>query len=69
MKTNIGSADRWIRVIIGLGILALGFTFKRWWGLIGLLPLATAAIGFCGLYAVLGVNTCGTDRSEVSHTS
>jgi hypothetical protein len=69
MKTNIGSADRWIRVIIGLGILALGFTFKSWWGLIGLLPLATATISFCGLYAVLGISTCTTDQTEVTHTS
>jgi hypothetical protein len=68
MKRNIGSADRWIRVIIGLGILALGFTFKSWWGLIGLLPLATAAISFCGLYAVLGISTCTTAQSKVSHT-
>jgi hypothetical protein len=69
MKTNIGSADRWIRVIIGLGILALGFTFKSWWGLIGLLPLATATISFCGLYAVLGISTCTTDQAKISHTS
>ena len=58
MKTNMGSTDRWIRVIIGLGILALGFTFKSWWGLIGLLPLATATVGYCGLYTLLGLNTC-----------
>jgi hypothetical protein len=69
MKSNIGSVDRWIRVIIGLGILVLGFTFKSWWGLIGLLPLATAAISFCGLYAVLGLSTCASDRAKVSHTS
>jgi hypothetical protein len=69
MKTNIGSADRWIRAIIGLGILALGFTFKSWWGLIGLLPLATAMIGYCGLYSLLGFSTCATDPSKVSHAS
>ena len=69
MKANMGSADRWIRVIIGLGILALGFTFKSWWGLIGLLPLATAAFGFCGLYTLLGVNTRGRKSSSVPHAS
>jgi hypothetical protein len=57
MKGNMGKADRWIRVIIGLGILALGLTFKSWWGLIGIIPLATAAFGFCGLYTLLGINT------------
>jgi hypothetical protein len=62
MKKNIGSTDRWIRIIIGLGILALGLAFKSWWGLLGLLPLATAAIGYCGLYTLLGVNTCRTKQ-------
>jgi amino acid permease len=69
MKPNIGSVDRWIRAIIGLGILALGFTFKSWWGLIGLLPLATAVISFCGLYALLGISTCASNQAKVSHTS
>jgi hypothetical protein len=64
MKANIGSTDRWIRGIVGLGILAMGFTFKSWWGLIGLLPLLTAAIGWCGLYAILGINTCATKRAD-----
>jgi hypothetical protein len=65
MKGNMGKADRWIRVIIGLGILALGLTFKSWWGLIGIIPLATAAFGFCGLYALLGINT---DRAKATMT-
>jgi hypothetical protein len=69
MKKNVGSVDRWIRVILGLGILALGFTFKSWWGLIGLLPLATAAISFCGLYALLGISTCDTGAAKVSQSS
>jgi hypothetical protein len=57
MKTNVGSTDRWIRVIIGLGILALGFSFKSWWGLIGIIPIATAGLRFCALYTFCGVNT------------
>ena len=69
MKKNIGTTDRWIRVMIGLGILALGLTFKSWWGLVGFLPLATAAISFCGLYAVLGLSTCATGQAKATHTS
>ena len=69
MKPNIGSADRWIRVLIGLGILAFGFILKSWWGLIGLLPLATAAISFCGLYAMLGLSTCASDEANVTPSS
>lgn len=61
MKANVGSLDRALRVVIGLALLAL-FVFAeaplRWWGLIGVVPLLTAALGFCPLYALLGVSTC-----------
>ena len=59
MKTNIGRADRIIRVFIGLALLGAGLAFQSWWGLIGLLPLATAAVGWCWLYALLGTSTLG----------
>jgi amino acid permease len=69
MKANIGSTDRWIRVIIGFGILALGVAFKSWWGLIGLIPIATATIRYCGLYSVCGMDTTSGAKSNTSHTS
>ncbi len=34
MKANVGSADRIIRFILGVIILALGFYFKSWWGVL-----------------------------------
>ena len=46
MKLNIGSVDRWARVVLGLVIGAAGFYFKSWFGLIGLVPLVTAMIGW-----------------------
>ena len=58
MKTNVGKIDRIIRAIIGVVIIILGIYFKSWWGLIGLIPLAVAAIGFCPLYVPLKINTC-----------
>ena len=45
MTRNVGSADRIIRVVLGLIILGLGIYFGSWLGLIGLIPLGTAAIG------------------------
>lgn len=63
MKANVGSIDRVVRVIIGIGLLSLVFVLDgsaRWLGLIGVIPLGTALIGYCPLYSVLGVNTCGT---------
>jgi hypothetical protein len=44
MKTNVGTADRVIRIVAGLALLSLVFILEssaRWWGLVGLLPLAT----------------------------
>ena len=32
------------------------------WGWIGVVPLATAALGWCPLYTVLGINTCGLKK-------
>jgi len=48
MKTNVGSFDRTIRVIAGVAILSLWIFLDgdaRWFALIGLVPLATAATG------------------------
>lgn len=58
MKTNVGTIDRIIRVILGLGILGAGFYFKNWLGLIGLVPLLTAFVGFCPAYVPFGLSTC-----------
>lgn len=61
MKSNVGSLDRALRVVVGLGVLSLFFFLEgaaRWWGLVGLVPLGTGLIGSCPLYSILGLNTC-----------
>ena len=61
MNPNVGTVDRDIRVLIGLGLLSLFFILDgnaRWFGLIGFVPLLTAGIRFCPLYTVLGIRTC-----------
>lgn len=63
MKQNVGNTERVIRAIVGLGLLSLILILEgnaRWWGLIGLVPLLTAAFGYCPPYAMLGINTCST---------
>ena len=57
MKVNVGSADKVVRIILGLVIIAIGLVYKSWWGLVGLLPLATALINFCPLYTLIGIST------------
>ncbi|MBS0396823.1 MAG: DUF2892 domain-containing protein [Proteobacteria bacterium] len=61
MNGNIGPLDRLIRVILGVALLSAMFVLdgrERWLGLIGLVPLLTAAVSVCPLYTVLGIRTC-----------
>ena len=54
-KSNISNIERIIRIIIGLALLALVFVGpKTYWGLIGIIPLATGLIGWCALYSLIG---------------
>jgi hypothetical protein len=62
MKKNMGIMDRRVRIALGLAIIAAGFYFQSWWGAIGLVPLATAAIGWCPAYAPFGLSTCATPK-------
>lgn len=64
MKTNVGFIDRVLRAIVGSTILGAGYYFQSWWGLIGLVPLLTAAFGFCPAYLPFGLNTCRLKRDE-----
>jgi hypothetical protein len=61
MQKNVGNADKVIRVVVGLGLLSLLFLLNgsmKWIGLIGIVPIGTALMGFCPLYAMLGIRTC-----------
>ena len=60
MKSNVGGIDKILRIVVGLGLLSLLYFLEgnaRWWGLVGLVPLATGLINFCPLYTLLGINT------------
>ncbi|PLX34249.1 MAG: DUF2892 domain-containing protein [Hyphomicrobiales bacterium] len=59
MKTNEGSIDRIIRVIVGLVLIALVFVGPQTpWGWIGVVPLLTGLIGWCPAYSLFGLSTC-----------
>jgi hypothetical protein len=65
MTKNVGSIDRALRTIVGLALIALAATGTvGWWGYLGVIPLATAAIGWCPPYALLGWNTCSAKSSR-----
>ncbi len=50
MKCNMGKSDRWFRAVLGVAVLGVGAYFHTLWGLVGLVFLGTAAVGFCPLY-------------------
>ncbi len=57
---NVGNIDRVIRIIIAIALFSLFFLLEggyRWLGLIGLIPLATALMGFCPLYLPFHIST------------
>lgn len=59
LPANMGTADRIVRVVLGLAILSLAFVGPQSaLGWLGLIPLATAALGSCPLYTLFGVRTC-----------
>ncbi len=64
---NVGTIDRALRIIVGLALIAAFFLNPeanlRWLYLIGIVPLATGLLGTCGLYSLLGINTCGLRKS------
>ncbi|MCA0432875.1 MAG: DUF2892 domain-containing protein [Proteobacteria bacterium] len=61
MKVNMGGIDRGLRILLGLALLAFALFSGHpyaWAGWIGVVPLLTAAIGWCPLYTLVGLNTC-----------
>ncbi|KJB95275.1 membrane protein [Skermanella aerolata KACC 11604] len=59
MSKNVGSIDRILRIVVGLGLISLVFVGPQTpWGWIGVVPLLTAAISFCPLYTLIGIRTC-----------
>lgn len=57
MKLNVGTADRIIRIILGLAGIGIALSGISPWGWVGVVPLATGAVSFCPLYAAAGLNT------------
>ncbi len=59
MKLNMGKVDRAVRFVVGAVLIALVFVGPQTpWGWIGVIPLATALIGWCPAYLPFGISTC-----------
>lgn len=63
VKCNVGTADRIVRVIIGVSLIVFGAVglFPGVWRIIipvvGLIPLITAALGYCPAYRLVGLSS------------
>jgi hypothetical protein len=65
MKSNVGGIDRILRIVVGLVLIGLTLTGNIGvWGWLGIVPLATGAIGWCPPYAIFGWNTCSMKKSS-----
>ena len=65
MTHNVGGIDKVVRYVIGLVIIALGAYYRSWWGLIGVIPIATALFSFCWLYPIIGVSPAHKQKEPV----
>lgn len=66
MTQNIGTVDRALRAAVGIALILwaiMGTGAWHWLGWIGIVALATAAIGWCGAYRLFGISTCPVKRA------
>ena len=57
MEKNVGSTDKIIRYILGVLIIGAGIMYNSWWGIIGIVPIFTATLGWCPLYKLFNVSS------------
>lgn len=59
IKKNVGGIDKYIRIILGLIGVGIGFFYGQFWAtLIGAILFFTGWYGWCGLYSLVGISTC-----------
>lgn len=62
MAANMGGIDRAVRAVIGVVLVGWALFGGPLWAWIGVLPLLTAATGYCPAYAPFGLSTRGKGR-------
>ena len=63
---NVGTVDRAVRVALGIAFVSLFFIFDsplRWFGLIGVIALVTALIGYPSIPG-LGISSCSVNAKR-----
>ncbi len=72
MTANVGSLDRMIRIVLGLGLIIAAFIpalglfgqplVQGGMVIVGLVLIGTALVRFCPLYRLFGLSTCKVSR-------
>jgi len=64
-----GTLDRIVRLMLTVGLFYLAFTLSDTWAIVtdelGVVMLATAALSYCSLYALLVISTCPVRTDSV----
>lgn len=63
MACNVGGIDRVLRIVAGVALIAWALLGGPVWAWIGVVPLATGALGWCPVYLPLGLSTCKTKQN------
>ena len=63
MTKNVGTADKLVRFVVGAVILGLGIYYHSWWGLVGIVLIATGLLGTCLLYMPFKISTYKKTKS------
>lgn len=63
MGMNVGGIDRGLRIVVGVALAGMAVAgIGTPWTWIGVLPLATGAIGWCPAYLPFGLNSCSVRK-------
>ena len=73
VNVNVGSMDRYIRFVLGIILIiagALTLSSNSTLGIVllvvSIIPIGTAAINFCPLYAIFGIRTCPVETNNTN---
>lgn len=62
VQNNVGSIDRILRIVVGLGLVTWMVMGGPLWALIGVVPLVTGVLGWCPAYLPFGFSTCAAKK-------
>ena len=57
MKKNVGKTDKFIRIVLGIAFVVLGYAVSPWFYLFAIIDFITVFTNYCFLYTLFGVNT------------